>query len=126
MPAADRPALSRRALFRAPGVVPLSLAAQSSGRPSILWIVAEDISPDLGCCGDSYAVTPTADKLAREGMLFTQAFSVSGVCAPFRPALHRDVSHKYRHDVHAGSGRATRERQMLHRIPEGGGILLLQ
>jgi N-sulfoglucosamine sulfohydrolase len=56
-------------------------------RPNIVWITCEDMSPHLGCYGDSLARTPALDKLAREGVRYTQAFSVSGVCAPSRSAL---------------------------------------
>ncbi|MBN1348775.1 sulfatase-like hydrolase/transferase [candidate division KSB1 bacterium] len=56
-------------------------------RPNILWITCEDISPDLGCYGDSLARTPNLDRLAREGMRFTNAFTVAGVCAPSRSCL---------------------------------------
>ena len=56
-------------------------------RPNILWISAEDISPDLGVYGDAYAVTPTLDRLAREGARYTNAFSVAPVCAPSRSAI---------------------------------------
>ena len=41
----------------------------SSARPNILWITAEDIGPHLGCYGDAYAVTPNLDRLAQEGVL---------------------------------------------------------
>jgi N-sulfoglucosamine sulfohydrolase len=56
-------------------------------RPNILWITCEDIGPALGCYGDSVANTPNLDKLAQEGIMFTNAFSVAGVCAPSRHAL---------------------------------------
>jgi len=56
-------------------------------RPNILWITAEDISPDLGCYGDSVAQTPNLDKIANDGIRYTNAFSTSGVCAPSRSAL---------------------------------------
>ena len=56
-------------------------------RPNILWITTEDISPDLGCYGDREARTPNLDRLASEGARFTNAFSISGVCAPSRSAL---------------------------------------
>lgn len=56
-------------------------------RPNILWISAEDISPDLGSYGDGYAVTPTLDRLAAEGMRYTNAFSTAPVCAPSRSAI---------------------------------------
>jgi len=54
---------------------------------NILWISAEDISPDLGVYGDAYASTPTLDRLAREGARFTRAFSVAPVCAPSRSSI---------------------------------------
>ena len=56
-------------------------------RPNIICFVAEDISPFLACYGDPLAETPNLDKLAAEGIRFTQMHSVSGVSAPSRNAL---------------------------------------
>ena len=56
-------------------------------RPNILWISWEDVSPNFGCYGDEYAITPTIDQLAKEGLKYTQAFSHSGVCAPSRAGI---------------------------------------
>jgi N-sulfoglucosamine sulfohydrolase len=56
-------------------------------RPNILCITCEDISPRLASYGDTVALTPVLDRLAREGVRFTRMFSVSGVCAPSRAAL---------------------------------------
>jgi uncharacterized sulfatase len=56
-------------------------------RPSILWITCEDMSPNLGCYGDAYAVTPNLDRLAAKGVRYTRAFSHAGVCAPSRSGL---------------------------------------
>jgi uncharacterized sulfatase len=60
-------------------------AAQPS--PNILWITCEDISPNLGCYGDTYAVTPNLDALARQSVRFDRAYAVIGVCAPSRSAI---------------------------------------
>ncbi len=60
---------------------------QSATRPNFLWITTEDISPDLGCYGDSYARTPNLDKLAAQGARFTHVFTVAGVCAPSRSGI---------------------------------------
>jgi len=57
------------------------------GRPNILWITCEDMSPHLGCYGDTVARTPVLDQLAREGIRYTNAFSVAGVCSPSRACL---------------------------------------
>ncbi len=58
-----------------------------NNRPSILWISAEDLSPDLGSYGDRYSKTPILDKLASEGARYTNAFSTAPVCAPSRSAI---------------------------------------
>lgn len=67
----------------------LTGTAQAAGqdRPNILWITNEDISADLGCYGVDYAETPTLDRFAEEGVLYTNAFATSGVCAPARSCL---------------------------------------
>jgi len=57
-------------------------------RPNIIWIVNEDMSPEhLGAYGDTGGNTPNLDQLAREGVVYTNAFSTAGVCAPSRAAL---------------------------------------
>lgn len=56
-------------------------------RPNILWIVTEDISPDLSMYGDMTAKTPALDQLAKESMVYENVFSPVGVCAPSRSAI---------------------------------------
>src|SRR4030042_2617677 len=56
-------------------------------RPNILWVSCEDTSPDLGCYGDKYAVTPNIDKLAAQGVRYENCFTHAGVCAPSRSGL---------------------------------------
>ncbi len=56
-------------------------------RPNILWVSCEDISPDLGCYGDSYAVTPNIDALAAQGVRYTNVYAHAGVCAPARSGI---------------------------------------
>ena len=80
--------LRATALAASSGLLPgLPRRASASNRPNILWISAEDISPDLGCYGDSYAHTPNLDRFAAEGALYERCFSISGVCAPSRSAI---------------------------------------
>jgi N-sulfoglucosamine sulfohydrolase len=55
--------------------------------PNILWITCEDISPALGCYGDTYANTPVLDRLAGEGMLYTHAYATAPICSPSRSTL---------------------------------------
>ncbi|HPM83500.1 MAG TPA: sulfatase-like hydrolase/transferase [Candidatus Anammoximicrobium sp.] len=76
-----------------PTIVRVATAAElrpgsdSSVRPNILWITAEDIGPHLGCYGDGYAVTPNLDRLAQEGVRYTHAFATAPVCSPARSCL---------------------------------------
>ena len=56
-------------------------------RPNILWITCEDINPYLGCYGDANAITPNLDKLAAEGLLYTNAYATAPVCSPSRSCL---------------------------------------
>ncbi|AJR03732.1 sulfatase family protein [Siansivirga zeaxanthinifaciens] len=56
-------------------------------QPNILWIVTEDISPTLSFYGDKTAKTPHLDALAKESLIYDNAYSVVGVCAPSRSAI---------------------------------------
>src|SRR4028118_514242 len=56
-------------------------------QPNILWIVSEDNTTLLGCYGDKTATTPNIDNLAKQGILFTNAFCTAPVCAPARFTL---------------------------------------
>ncbi|MEQ9411156.1 MAG: sulfatase [Fuerstiella sp.] len=61
--------------------------ASAADRPNILWITAEDMSPALGCYGDSWAVTPHIDRLAAESVKYSHAFATAPVCSPARSTL---------------------------------------
>ncbi len=56
-------------------------------RPNIIWIIGEDMGPELGCYGDTNAITPHMDRLAREGARYTHCFTHAPVCAPSRSGL---------------------------------------
>jgi arylsulfatase A-like enzyme len=63
-------------------------SAPDNRLPNILWIIAEDIGPELGIHGTPEVRTPNLDNLAAHGMLFTQTFATSPVCSPSRSALN--------------------------------------
>jgi len=60
--------------------------AGEAQRPNILLLMAEDMSPRVGAFGDAVAVTPNLDRLASEGVRFSNVFTAAGVCAPSRAA----------------------------------------
>lgn len=68
-------------------VLILSVTGISAEHPNILWITCEDISPNLGCYGDRFSVTPNLDALAAKGMRYTNALSNAPVCAPARTTI---------------------------------------
>jgi uncharacterized sulfatase len=65
----------------------IAFAGHGAERPNIVWIVGEDMGPELGCYGDAYARTPNLDRLASEGARFTRCFTHAPVCAPSRSGL---------------------------------------
>lgn len=66
----------------------ISLLVSSQSKPNILWVTIEDTSPQfIGCYGNGNARTPVIDKLAQEGVRFTNAFSTGTVCSPSRTAI---------------------------------------
>src|SRR4026207_1108472 len=68
------------------GIFP-SRSQTNQTRPNILWIVCEDISPFIGAYGNRDIKTPNIDQLAKEGVMYTRAYTTAGVCAPSRSAI---------------------------------------
>ena len=54
---------------------------------NLVWISVEDMSPWLGCYGDSTVATPNVDRLAVAGTRYTHAYANAPVCAPARATL---------------------------------------
>lgn len=56
--------------------------------PNIIWIMADDLGfNQLGCYGDTPIKTPNLDRMAAEGIRFTQAYAGNTVCSPSRVSL---------------------------------------
>lgn len=73
-------------------------AAHAPRRPNIIFILADDLGyADLGCYGQQKIQTPRLDRMAEEGLRFTQAYCGTSVCAPSRcilmTGLHAGHSH---------------------------------
>ena len=57
-------------------------------RPNVIFILADDLGPgDLGCYGQKIIRTPNIDRIAAEGMRFTNHYCGNAVCAPSRCVL---------------------------------------
>jgi len=65
-----------------------SLAQAKSPKPNVLIAITDDHSyPHLSVMGSNFVNTPTVDQLAKQGVLFTNAYAASPGCAPSRAAL---------------------------------------
>ena len=63
-------------------------AAESAQRPNILFCIADDASyPHMGAYGTEWVKTPAFDRVAREGVLFTNAYTPNAKCAPSRASI---------------------------------------
>ncbi len=89
-------------------------AAQGTERPNIVWIIAEDMSPDFGCYGQKTIETPNVDRLAAEGVRFTNAIVTGPVCSACRSAL---ITGMYQTSIGAHHHRSGRGRVKIHLPP---------
>ena len=80
-------------LLIAAGIVALlaplaTIAAEQGQNPlNILWLIAEDFGPHLGCYGTKQVTTPNLDRMAAAGVRYTRCFVTCPVCSPSRSAL---------------------------------------
>ncbi len=65
----------------------LGEAAEVPVRPNILFAIADDWSPHAGAYGTKWVNTPAFDRVAREGLLFTHAYTPNAKCAPSRACI---------------------------------------
>ncbi len=75
-------------------------------RWNIVWIIADDLSPDLSCYGSVDVDTPNIDRLASEGARFTNAYVTCPVCSPSRSAL---ITGMYQTSIGAHAHRSHRD-----------------
>jgi len=89
--------MPRRAFLKvcSAGAAAMAAAGRASGapgaarqRPNIVFILADDLGySELGCYGNTFNETPNLDRMATEGMRFTDAYASAPVCSPYRVAL---------------------------------------
>lgn len=69
------------------GLLPAQTSGSLQTKPNVLFIVVDDLRPQLGCYGDAHAITPGIDQLASEGTLFRRAYCQQAVCSPSRSSV---------------------------------------
>ena len=95
----------------------LSVFAQHARQPNIVLVLADDLGwKDVGYQGSDFYETPNIDRLAKAGMVFTQAYAGAGNCAPSRAVL---LSGQYgpRHGVYAVDSTDRGPKNLMRMIP---------
>ena len=90
----------------------------SQEKPNILWIYIEDMSPWIGCYGDSVNkdATPTIDGLAADGVRFSRCYVPAPVCSPCRSAL---ITGAYQTTIGVHNHRSSRSKEGAIDLAEG-------
>lgn len=90
----------------------------AADRPNILWLVAEDFGPHLGCWGTKEVATPNLDALAASGVRYPRFFTTAPVCSPSRSAF---MTGMYQTSIGAHNHRSHRDDG--YKLPEGVRVL---
>jgi arylsulfatase A-like enzyme len=90
------------------------LAADAAKRPNILWLIAEDFGPELGCYGTSQVSTPNLERIAAEGVRYTRAYTTAPVCSASRSAF---MTGMYQTTIGAHNHRSHRDDG--YQLPDG-------
>ena len=62
--------------------------AKAPRPPNIIFILADDLGwAELGCYGNKFNETPRLDRMARQGLHFTEAYAAAPVCSPYRASF---------------------------------------
>ena len=64
-----------------------ALRAAEPARPNVLFLVSDDLRPELGCYGNTVIKSPNIDRLAGRGMVFDRAYCQQAVCSPSRTSV---------------------------------------
>ncbi|TWU56089.1 sulfatase family protein [Rubripirellula reticaptiva] len=84
-------------------------------RPNIVWIIPDDMSANFACYGETAIATPNVDKLAANGVKFTNAYVTAPVCSTCRSAF---ITGMYQTSIGAHHHRSGRGTEKIS-LPEG-------
>jgi arylsulfatase A-like enzyme len=63
------------------------LSAHAAEPMNVLFLVSDDLRPELGCYGNTVIKSPNMDRLAQRGMVFSRAYCQQAVCSPSRSSV---------------------------------------
>lgn len=93
-----------------------NITTTNEDKPNILVLFLDDLDPNFGCYGNTLVHTPNIDKLASEGMLFTQSYAAATICSPSHTTFFTGC---YSSTIGAPSHRSS----YIEKLPEGYHIL---
>lgn len=86
-------------LLAAAFIGPSALLAAAADHPNIVFILMDDVRwDDLGCTGHPFSKTPNIDRIAREGVMFRNAFATTVICSPSRASILTGL-HTHSHGI---------------------------
>jgi uncharacterized sulfatase len=94
-----------------PAIAPLA----QPRHPNILWLIGDDVGPQLGCYGYDIK-TPNLDKMASQGVRYTHAYTTAPVCSPARSAF---MTGMYQYSIASQDHRTLRKQP----LPDGVRVL---
>jgi arylsulfatase A-like enzyme len=105
----------RRTFFPALAA-PAILRAQT--KPNILWILGDDLGPQLGCYGNRIVTTPNIDRLANDGVRFTRCHTTAPVCSSSRSAFNVGM-----YQIATGTHHHRSHREKPYPLPNGARLI---
>src|SRR3954449_8771859 len=69
------------------GSLTSAFGAEGPGRPNVVFLISDDLRPELGCYGNPHVRTPNIDALARAGVRFDRAYVQYPLCNPSRSSM---------------------------------------
>jgi N-acetylglucosamine-6-sulfatase len=88
-------------------------AAAAAERPNLVFILLDDLRwDDLGCAGHPFVQTPHIDRIAREGVLFRNAFATTPLCSPSRASFLTGL-YAHTHGITDNTDRSRRSHELL-------------
>ncbi len=114
--------LNRRQFLAAGSIAFPALIRARSGsradRPNIIWIIGDDLGCELSCYGDRVVHTPNMDRLAGEGVRFTQFHTTAPVCSASRSAFNVGL-----YQTTTGTQHHRSHRQDGYTLPQGARLI---